>query len=354
LIGAFWQKEPTETIAPSPRSEEHRTPFSKISENNRLNKYNKWIDTAGNNEFSAQARFQNEFFYVNSKPKFLFNKDDGFFGIGSCFARNIEHSLKERNLNCLTDGIKIPAGYYNQDRDPRAAMNKFNIPSMIDEINRTFGGSKDESARYIEISENAFFDTATSGIDLLSLDKHAEVKAEIARVFRRLADANAVFITLGLVEMWLDNKTGLYLNTSPHPTAMRQEIRAEKASLGTYTNRFVHMRPNFMFLREKMHEFVNLLLVHAPKAKLVVTVSPVPLQTTMTSDDVVASSTLSKCLLRAVAEDARESFDHVDYFPSYEMVMNSRRDATWATDAVHVTDHIVKQITDGFINEWIV
>ena len=156
MIGAFWQKEPTETIAPSPRSEEHRTPFSKISENNRLNKYNKWIDTAGNNEFSAQARFQNEFFYVNSKPKFLFNKDDGFFGIGSCFARNIEHSLKERNLNCLTDGIKIPAGYYNQDRDPRAAMNKFNIPSMIDEINRTFDGSKDESARYIEISENAF------------------------------------------------------------------------------------------------------------------------------------------------------------------------------------------------------
>ncbi len=39
---------------------------------------------------------------------------------------------------------------------------------------------------------------------------------------------------------------------------MRQEIRAEKASSGTYTNRFVHMRPNFMFLGKNMHEFVNL------------------------------------------------------------------------------------------------
>lgn len=342
-----------QTALPPQAANPHVTPYETISENYRTNRYNKWLDT-GDDANSAQRRFGDDFFFVNSTPKFRLKKTDKFFAIGSCFARNIERALKTQGIAVLTEGTNIPAEFYTSDRDPRAAMNKFNIPSMIDEIERAFDPDRDETGRYIKVGEDQYFDPATTNINLHSLEKHAIVRKAIAETTRRIADADVVVITLGLVEAWFDRISGLYLNTSPHQRAMMQEIRRiRKEGASGAPNRFVHMRPNFEFLRDKMHQLIHVLQQHAPKAKIVVSVSPVPLQATMTSDDVVASSSLSKCLLRIVAEDARQSFDHVDYFPSYEMVMSSPRDVTWMDDQVHVEPGLVEKITGSFVEHWI-
>ncbi|UWQ14579.1 GSCFA domain-containing protein [Aliiroseovarius sp. M344] len=335
------------------KPEPHITSYDKIRENRRQNKYNRWIDT-GNDERAAQQRFKEDFFFVGSLPKFKLKRTDKFFGIGSCFARNIERELSAQGMTCLTEGTNIPQEFYVGDRDARSAMNKFNIPSMIDEVERTFNPKHKEPGRYIEVGQDEYFDPATSGVKLLPLDQHAIVRESVKKTTLRLAEADCVIITLGLVEAWFDRASGLYLNTSPHPRAMQAEIRREKKGwIRKKPNRFVHMRPNFAFLRDKMHHLIKTISTHAPNAKIVISVSPVPLQATMTSDDVVASSTLSKSLLRVVAEDARDSFDHVDYFPSYEMVMSSPREHTWEDDEIHVKSDLVGQITRSFVDLWI-
>jgi hypothetical protein len=50
------------------------------------------------------------------------------------------------------------------------------------------------------------------------------------------------------------------------------------------------------------------------------TVSPVPLTASASADHVVAATTYSKSVLRAVAGEVRKAWDDVDYFPSYELI----------------------------------
>lgn len=329
------------------------TSYERIAFNYRTNKYNKWLDT-GDDPKSAQRRYSQDFFHANSTPKFRLKRSDKFFAIGSCFARNIERELASQKITVLTEGTNISPEFYAAERDARAAMNKFNIPSMIDEVERTFNPDFREEGRYINLGENEYFDMATSGLKLLSLEDHAQVRCAIRQTTQRMAQADAIIITLGLVEAWFDRQSGLFLNTSPHPRAMQQENRRVRREGGADAPmRFVHMRPNFAFLRDKMHQLIHAISTHAPNANIIISVSPVPLQATMTSDDVVMSSTLSKSLLRVVAEDARDSFEHVDYFPSYEMVMNSPRHLTWEKDEVHVKTSLVSQVTAAFVSGWI-
>lgn len=329
------------------------TSYDQIRKNYKTNDYKRWLDTA-DDPLSAQRRFGDEFFYVNSTPKFRLKRSDKFFAIGSCFARNIERELAAEKIMVLTEGTNIPSEFYTAERDARAAMNKFNIPSMIDEVERTFNADFREEGRYIDLGGNEYFDPATSGLKLLSLEDHAKVRAAIRETTLRMAQADAVIITLGLVEAWFDRQSGLFLNTSPHPRAMQQENRRTLRGVGSGAdNRFVHMRPNFAYLRDKMHQLIHSIATHAPQARIIISVSPVPLQATMTSDDVVVSSSLSKSLLRVVAEDARDSFEHVDYFPPYEMVMNSPRHLTWEKDQIHVKASLVSQVTSSFVARWI-
>ena len=57
---------------------------------------------------------------------------------------------------------------------------------------------------------------------------------------------------------------------------------------------------------------------------MLLTVSPVPLTATASGAHVLAATTYSKAVLRAVAGDFAAAHDDVDYFPSYELV------TTWA------------------------
>ena len=215
------------------------------------------------------------------------------------------------------------------------------VHQHIPEIERTFSENYQEPDRYIDVGGGLYFDPSTSGLKLLPMGPLEEVREKIKIVTSRVSNADAVIITLGLVEMWRDSVSGLYFNTSPHPQAMRR-----------YRHRFEHMRPGFPFLKAWLYRLIDSILVVAPQTKIILSVSPVPLQATMTRDDVVASSTLSKCLLRVVAESARQEYPQVDYFPSYEMVMHSPRHLTWLEDQVHVNPNQVANVTRSFMTDW--
>jgi len=90
-----------------------------------------------------------------------------------------------------------------------------------------------------------------------------------------------------------------------------------------------------------------------PDIRIVITVSPVPLMATFSKMDVVAANAYGKSLLRTVAEEWAAAHDNVDYFPSYEIVQNSNREAAWEPDLRHVTGAAVQHIMDLFVREYI-
>ena len=105
----------------------------------------------------------------------------------------------------------------------------------------------------------------------------------------------------------------------------------------------VFLRKNskrFQFVNYDVHDiyselmaFIDLVRLECnPDMRFVLTVSPVPLGVTFQTRDIVIENTNSKSILRVVADEIYRKLDYVDYFPSYEIVMNSPRASAWADD----------------------
>ncbi|MFN3669553.1 MAG: GSCFA domain-containing protein [Brevundimonas sp.] len=86
-----------------------------------------------------------------------------------------------------------------------------------------------------------------------------------------------------------------------------------------------------------------------PGARMVVTVSPVPLQSTFTTRDIVIANAESKATLLAAAQTFVRRHDEVDYFRSYEMVTFSNPKYARMPDRAHVRPEMVQRIVIRFM-----
>ena len=91
-----------------------------------------------------------------------------------------------------------------------------------------------------------------------------------------------------------------------------------------------------------------------PKLRFLLTVSPVPLVATATSQQVVVASSYSKSVLRAVAGHLESKYDFVDYFPSFEIVSSHvMRGAFYEADMRSVlkpgVDHVMAQFFSAHV-----
>lgn len=319
------------------------TPADQVRKNYKINQYNRWESSSPTHVHTAQNRFNLDFFECGSNigREKVFTRSAKVFTMGSCFARNIEIALRENDINVLSGRLSIDPELYASPRSPSAAANRFNIPSMKNDFLRAFGIVELNDDPFIELDNQLFFDTSTAGLRFATIQELRDVQKKIAIFTKNIVDADLFVITLGLVEMFIDNETGCVLNTSPHPLCMRK-----------YPGRFDHYRPNYEYLKHELDLLLELVLEQNPNLQVVITVSPVPLKSTMTSDDVVVSNSYSKSLLRVLAQAASDERECVSYFPSYEMVMNSPRPLTWEQDCIHVRGDIVGRVTKKFIQDW--
>lgn len=319
------------------------TPFEEISKNYKQNKFNKWHNENNNDTNTASRRFDDDFFFVNCTSNSIkkFKGDYKVFTMGSCFARNIEESLRKNSIEILTDKFQIDPSYYTHRRRASAVLNKFNIPSMLYEFERALGMVEVDDLQFIEVNDEVYFDTGTAGLKLLPLRTLREIRDQSIKMTRKIIEADVFIVTLGLVEMFIDNETMRVLNTSPHPLLRRK-----------YKERFSHARPGYDYLKDKFFRLISLLRKVNQNLNVVVTVSPVPLQATMLDEDIVSTNTYSKSLLRVLAQESSNNFDNVFYFPSYEMVMNSPRNNTWELDNIHVKSSQVDNVTSLFIEQF--
>ena len=73
-------------------------------------------------------------------------------------------------------------------------------------------------------------------------------------------------------------------------------------------------------IEQDLSEFIELLAVVNKSAKIILTVSPVPLVATGNRKHVLVSNCYSKSLLRVAVGNILENYSNVDYFPSFEIV----------------------------------
>jgi hypothetical protein len=93
-----------------------------------------------------------------------------------------------------------------------------------------------------------------------------------------------------------------------------------------------------------------------PRARMVLTVSPVPLVATATAtgDHVLVANTRSKAVLCAAAEEIAERHDNVVYFPCYEIIAGAPgKLAYFAADCRRVTAAGVAHVMGGFMRSMV-
>lgn len=146
-------------------------------------------------------------------------------------------------------------------------------------------------------------------------------RTNLGRIKAQLIDGATVIFTLGLSVCWFDRKSGKLAHTIVPKTA------DETAKLGGGLYMMKQLKRFEMRQTSVDENFENLMSVIEtvkainPANKVVLTVSPIPLQFCLTPQPILSTDFISKAVLRmAVGKIEEIDPDGVFYFPSFEIV----------------------------------
>ena len=294
----------------------------------------------------AFQRLRQPFFRPFLSAEFKIQSGDQLFAIGSCFARGIERALLARKMKVLSAAPEFDSFQtVNREVTGLGFTNKYNTYSIRNELEWALNPSvifPEESI--VDLPNGLCYDPHPNPT-LLPADRAEALRRRsvLTMVNARVAACRVVIITLGLVEVWRDLDVGLCINTTPPAEALARCPGRYQFEVSNFSENLANLEETHSLLRRFGH----------PDTQIVVTVSPVPLLATFTEQDVVLANTYSKSLLRTVAQEWAAAHSNVHYFPSYEIVLNSARNAAWLEDLRHVQGELVNNIMDTFLGSYI-
>jgi tetratricopeptide (TPR) repeat protein len=243
-----------------------------------------------------------------SVPRFICPTTN-FFALGSCFARNLALALRARSYPAqfLEFGEHINSTFANRGLLDWT-LNK--APSEVEQrIRQLFG----------------------------------EIKRETFYSF--IADADVVIFTVGVAPCFFDTATGRFV--MPRSSALTVRALAHH-----YTFRTTTVAEN----AENLRYIIATVRSIKPTAKIVLTLSPVPLNSTFEMASAVQADCLSKSTLRvAINEVMQDKIDSVYYWPAFEIVrwLSGHIGKFYGKEdgaVTHVNEEIVDYIVDTFID----
>lgn len=283
----------------------------------KSNPYSNWGDRASENRVEPIAK-------PAFKAPFRIPPKSKIFTVGSCFARNVEDELIRQGFDLPMRKIEV---------EDTSVLNNYGAPSIYNEFAWAFGEKPFVAADHIvEVTPGKFAD-----LHLPPNRRPQPYEDVLARrmsiisAYRQAAECSVVVMTLGLVELWFDSKTGYYLNVGPRPSQIKAEPERFEMHVLSFDECHDYLERAMQLLRKQGR----------PDLQVLLTVSPVPLSQTHRDEDVIVANMYSKSLLRVVAETIVAKHDFVTYYPSYESVMYSDRQRAWMDDMVHVREEIV-------------
>ena len=152
-----------------------------------------------------------------------------------------------------------------------------------------------------------------------------------------LRQATVVVITLGLTEVFVKTDNGRIANQTP----------LYGRGGGEAETRF-HASSHDENL-DNVEQTIRLLKGLNPGARVIISVSPVPLAQTFSTDDVYVATMRSKAILLTVAREVCSRHDHCYYFPSFEFVSSLGAQAFQERDGRHVRAEVVAEIVRAFV-----
>jgi hypothetical protein len=321
----------------------HYMTFDQARKEQKANPASRWHkpSSAGALDVTtASYRYSERFFRpALAEPKFRLHKDENFFMIGSCFARGLEAALANRKFNVLSQTSAFDQwNTYVAGTTPLGATNKYNLGSIRNEFVWALGIDRYPEEALAHLGNGLVYDPHMNPVFGPALKEEVQARRKVMTdLVGKVREADVVVVTLGLVEVWKDTHLDLITNSTPNPLACRTQ-----PDLG--------YKENLQFL-EDIYELLS--KNTRAGSRIIVTVSPVPLEATFTRRDIIEATTYSKSLLRVVAEDFALSKPNVEYFPSYEIVMNSPRPNAWMEDCRHVRGELANFIMTQFINHFV-
>lgn len=277
------------------------------------------------------------------KSRFMLEPGQRIFTIGSCFARGIERTLADRGFDIPTLSLQFDKTGWSGD--PTTILNNYVPPAIAPQIRWAFGLEEFDIGRHaVEVAAGRYMDPQlTLGFRPVSAEALIKRRNDISAIYRHLASSHVVLITLGLIEAWFDNRSGLYINCPP-----------PKGVIRTDPSRFELHVLDYGDVTRALTELVDLLGRVCPRDhRIILTVSPVPLQATFTSSDVAVANCYSKSVLRAAVEPFVADHPHIEYFPSYESVILTDRSIAFVDDQVHIQTSMVRFNVDRMINRYV-
>ena len=270
------------------------------------------------------------------QPKFRFAPDTRFATAGSCFAQHISRYLRARNA-AVVDLEPAPPGLsaanaakYGYGIYSARYGNIYTVRHLLQLTEEALGRFAPSDAVWER--DGRFFDAMRIGVEPAGLPSPEAVQRHrlqhLGRVRRVFGRADVFVFTLGLTEAWTHKESGTVYPTAPGTIA------------GTYRPD-VHALRNFDFLAvyQDFVKFRRLAMKRNPRLKFLLPVSPVPLAATAGGGHVLVATTYSKAVLRAVAGKLAETFEDVDYFPSFDLLSSAfARGAFHSQDARQITE----------------
>jgi hypothetical protein len=316
----------------------------------RHNKFKSWNQSTSSSFRStrptdASCRIHDNFAIVNpsySGP--LFTKDAAVFAMGSCFAREIEAALIRQGGNVVSvdESIQIDEFRDGDGKIRNGFFHRFTPRSIWQEFMWCFDQLDNWETESLITGHG---DNNRTDLNYWRVKgENNSLKAVLTRrkiakeLVRTAAKANIIILTLGLVEAWFHKPSGLYANCID-PKALARHSDEFELHLLDLPDTVQCLEEIYTLLHDK-HETGNF--------RLIITVSPVPLLSTFTTEDVVIANATSKAILRASAAEFVSRHKDTDYFPSYEMVSYSARELAWRPDQIHVNSDMVSHIVSTF------
>jgi hypothetical protein len=166
----------------------------------------------------------------------------------------------------------------------------------------------------------------------------------VRRATKRLFDETDVFIlTFGLSEVWYDAPSGeVFWRTIPKDAYDPERHRFRVSSVEEN--------------RDNIAAIVRLIRTHRPGAKVIMTLSPIPLIATFRDNSCITSNAVSKAVLRVAIDEtmrAERGSGDVFYWPSYEMVTDVFR-SPYRADRRHLPAPVLDFIMTQFEHVWCV
>lgn len=286
-----------------------------------------------------------------ASPPFTIDHDDKVATAGSCFAQHIARYLKNSGFCYYVAENAHPvfsaqiAEMFNFGLFSARYGNIYTSRQLVQLFERAHGQFVPEEDAWVE-PNGSFVDpfrpTCNPGGFLSIRELREDRRQHLEAVRTMFRDLDVFVFTLGLTECWRARGDGATYPLCPGTAG------------GTFDpEKYEFVNLSVQDVIQDLETFLGYLALVNPSARVILTVSPVPLVATAEDRHVLSSTTVSKAVLRVAADVISRQHSNVSYFESFEIITgNFNRGRYFADDLRSVTEEGVSHVMRLFLKHY--